>query len=251
MNEPSRKSSVCTPLGAATVMGLAVAGVLLAQSQSLPNGNNSKYYLVLLSRPAGAPTLGKKEAENLQEQHMANIKKMARDHKIVIAGPFIDDTDLRGVFVFQADSVAEAADWAASDPAIQAGHLVAEIHGPWLIDSDLIHPSAESSALEHYSLVLMKRADKWKVDAVGFNFVMRDYPPFTKEMLAQGYVALGGVFPFNVPGSLRAVTIFRVGTGQTATLLKDDPTVKEGLLTPEIHPWLTGQGVLAPGQPAQ
>ena len=45
------------------------------------------------------------------------------------------------------------------------------------------------------------------------------------------------------------VAIFRVGAEQTATLLNDDPTVKAGLLKPEIHPWGTGKGVLAAGQP--
>jgi hypothetical protein len=33
--------------------------------------------------------------------------------------------------------------------------------------------------------------------------------------------------------------------------LKDDPSVKAGLMKPEIHPWITGKGVLASGQPMQ
>jgi hypothetical protein len=55
----------------------------------------------------------------------------------------------------------------------------------------------------------------------------------------------------SIAGELRAVDIFRVGAEQTATLLKDDPTVKAGLLKPEIHPWGTGNGVLASGQSMQ
>jgi len=43
----------------------------------------------------------------------------------------------------------------------------------------------------------------------------------------------------------------RVGTEQTAALLKDDPAGKAGLLKPEIHSWAAGKGVLAPGQPMQ
>jgi hypothetical protein len=44
------------------------------------------------------------------------------------------------------------------------------------------------------------------------------------------------------------VAIFRVGAELTAKLVQDDPTVKAGLLKPEIHSWMTGKGVLAAGQ---
>ena len=105
--------------------------------------------------------------------------------------------------------------------------------------------------MEQYSLVLMKRGDKWNPDAPGFTDVMKQHPAFVREMTARGYLAIAGVFPLSVPGELRAVDIFRVGAEQTAALLKEDPTVKAGLLKPEIHPWITGKGVLAPSQPVQ
>jgi hypothetical protein len=58
-----------------------------------------------------------------------------------------------------------------------------------------------------------------------------------------------GSFPLSDPGELRGVTIFRAGVEETAKLVRDDPTVKAGLLKIEIHPWITGKGVLASGQP--
>lgn len=45
--------------------------------------------------------------------------------------------------------------------------------------------------------------------------------------------------------------IFRVGTEQTDKLILDNPTGTAGLLKTEIHPWGTGKGVLAAGQPMQ
>jgi uncharacterized protein YwbE len=42
-----------------------------------------------------------------------------------------------------------------------------------------------------------------------------------------------------------------VGAEQTAKLTQVDPIVKAGLLKAEIHPWGTGKGVLASGQPMQ
>jgi len=230
---------------------LALANFALTQQQTQPSAKPAQYFFVLLNRPANAPQLSKEAGEKLQEEHMANIRKMYGEHKLVIAGPFEEDTALRGIFVFQADSAAQVQDWANSDPAIKAGRLAAEIYGPWLIDADAIHPPATPEGMEQYTLVLMKTGEKWRSDAPAFNFVVKEYPAFTKAMKAQGYLAVAGLIPLGVQGELRAISIFRVGAEQTATLLKDDPDVKSGLLKPEIHPWITGKGVLASGQPMQ
>jgi uncharacterized protein YciI len=224
--------------------------LVLAQAQTQPSAKSSQYFFVLLNRPSNAPPLSKEAGNRLQVEHMANINKMSAEHKLVIAGPFMEDTTLRGIFVFQADSAAQAQDWANSDPAIKAGRLAPEIHGPWLIDPSTVHqPPAKSEGIEQYTLVLMKRGDQWKSDAPGFMDILNEHKAFVEQMTAKGSVAVAGPFPLNVPGELRAVAIFRVGTEQTTALLKEDPATKAGLLKPEIHPWVTGKGVLAPGQP--
>jgi uncharacterized protein YciI len=228
---------------------LAVADTALAQAQTQPSPQPAQYFFVLLNRPANAPPLSKEAGEKLQEEHMANIRKMAAEHKLVIAGPCMEDITLRGIFVFQADSAAQVQDWANSDPAVKAGRLAPEIHGPWLIDANAIHPPSAPEGMEQYTLVLMKRADKWNPDAPGFTDVLKQHRAFVEQLTAQGQVAIAGPFPPSEQGELRAVAIFRVGTEQTAALLKDDPTVKAGLFKPEMHPWATGKGVLAPGQP--
>jgi uncharacterized protein YciI len=225
------------------------AGATSAQAQNQPNAKPAQFFFVLLNRPATAPQLSKEAGENLQEEHMANIHKMTAEHKLVIAGPFMDDTTLRGIFVFQADSMAQAQEWANSDPAVKAGHLSAEVHGPWLIEPSAIHDPAEPPGFEQYTVVLMKRGDHWNPNTPEFMDVMKQHHAFVKRMTDEGTLAIAGPFPLSDQGEVRGVAIFRVGAEQTAKLTQDDPIVKAGLLKAGIHPWGTGKGVLASGQP--
>jgi len=228
---------------------VSLAGFAVAQTQSEPNA--PKYFFVLLKRPSNAPQLTKEAGEKLREEHMANIRRLHAEHKLLVAGPFMDDTSLRGIFVLKADSLEQAQDWARSDPAIKAGRLAADVHGPWVIDPSAIQEPATTQGMEQYTLVLMKSGEKWNPSAPRFMDVMKQHPAFVKEMTEKGKIAIAGHFPFSDPGELRGVTIFRVGAEETAKLVEDDPTVKAGLLKTEIHPWITGKGVLAPGQPMQ
>jgi uncharacterized protein YciI len=230
---------------------VALAGWAFAQADTQPNAKPAQYFFVLLNRPANAPLLSKEAGEKLQEEHMANIRKMAAEHKLVIAGPFLDDTALRGIFVLQADSAAQAQEWADSDPAVKAGRLSAEVHGPWMIDPNAIHSPAEPPGFEQYALVLIKRGDKWNPSAPEFRDVMKQHHALVIQMTEQGKLAVAAPFALDAQGELRGVSIFRVGVEETARLLQDDPATKAGLVKTEIHPWGTGKGVLAAGQPMQ
>jgi uncharacterized protein YciI len=220
-----------------------------ATVQSQPHA--SKYFFVLLERPSNAPQLSKDAGEKLQEEHMANIRKLHSEHKLLVAGPFVDDTSLRGIFVLKAESREQAQDWAGSDPAIKAGRLAAEVHGPWLIDPNAIHEPETTQSMEQYTLVLLKSGEKWNPSATGFTDVMKQHHAFVEEMTDKGKIAIAGPFPFSEPGELRGITIYRAGAEEAAKIVEDDPIVKAGLLKTEMHPWITGKGVLAPGQPMQ
>jgi uncharacterized protein YciI len=70
------------------------------------------------------------EAAKLQAAHLANIGRLAAEGTLVLAGPFMDDGPVRGIYIFDVRTVAEAEALTKTDPAIQAGSLVMELH-PW------------------------------------------------------------------------------------------------------------------------
>jgi uncharacterized protein YciI len=77
------------------------------------------------------------EIQELQKAHIANINRLAAAKKLVMAGPFGDDGELRGIFVFRVDSLKEAEDLCATDPMIKIGRLTVELH-PWQLPEGVI-----------------------------------------------------------------------------------------------------------------
>lgn len=69
----------------------------------------------------------KEEADSLQRAHLDNIIRMADEGKLVLAGPFFDDGEVRGIYIFAVNSLEEAEQLTNTDPAIQAGSLVMEL----------------------------------------------------------------------------------------------------------------------------
>jgi uncharacterized protein YciI len=85
--------------------------------------------------------------KELQQKHLQNINRLAAEGKLIVAGPFLENKDIRGIFIFNVESVEEAQKLTASDPAIQAGTLEMELH-PWygsaaLIETLQIHKKLE------------------------------------------------------------------------------------------------------------
>jgi uncharacterized protein YciI len=117
---------------AALLAGLlgAAPGAAPPQAASPPAYEMTTYFVGLLYRgPAWTPERTP-EIERLQEAHLANIRRLAEAGRLVLAGPFTDGGDLRGMFVFAVGSLEEARDLCDSDPMVRAGRLRVDLH-PW------------------------------------------------------------------------------------------------------------------------
>ena len=104
-----------------------------ASAQKNNTGDNLKaYFFVLLKagphRGQDSVTMAK-----IQKGHLENINRMASLGKLNVAGPFIDDGDLKGIYIFDSDSEEEVRAMIENDPAIKAGRLTYEIH-PWMTE---------------------------------------------------------------------------------------------------------------------
>ena len=77
------------------------------------------------------------KAAEIMRAHLDNITRMAEDGKLVVAGPFSDDGDIRGIYIFNVDTIEEAKALTETDPAIKEGRLVMELH-PWYGSASLM-----------------------------------------------------------------------------------------------------------------
>ena len=101
----------------------------LAEKYGADERGMKKYVMAFLKRGPNRDQDSATSAD-LQKAHLENINRLAQEGKLLLAGPFLDDGEIRGIFIFDVESVEEARALTETDPAIQSGRLVMELH-PW------------------------------------------------------------------------------------------------------------------------
>lgn len=99
---------------------------LLAQKYGADDYGMKKYVMAFLYRGPNQSLDSARKAE-LQRAHLQNINRLAEEKKLIVAGPFFGKGDLRGIYIFDVQSVAEAEALTNTDPAIQEGSLKMEL----------------------------------------------------------------------------------------------------------------------------
>lgn len=102
--------------------------LLAAETGADPYG--MRKYVIAYLKPGPNRDQDSTEAAQLQRAHMDNIVRMAEAGKLALAGPFMDDHGVQGIYVFAVETIEEAEALTNTDPAVQAGRLVMELH-PW------------------------------------------------------------------------------------------------------------------------
>lgn len=108
---------------------MAITLPISAQTTDEPEWEMKQYYMVLLTKGPNR-SQDSATAADLQIRHLQNIDSLYNIGKIEVAGPFGDDGNLRGIFIFDVETEKEVLDLLETDPAIRAGRLSYEVH-PW------------------------------------------------------------------------------------------------------------------------
>lgn len=90
--------------------------------------NGMRPYVLAILRTGPTPLPPGEERTAMFQGHFANMKRLVEEGKLVLAGP-LDGTDgRRGIFVLAVTDIEEARRLVATDPVIEKGEMVADLH---------------------------------------------------------------------------------------------------------------------------
>ena len=113
------------------LLAISFFNVQQVLAQKKKQADNLKPYFLVLLKKGSIRDQDSATAAQIQKGHIENINRMAAAGKLNVAGPFLDEGDLRGIFIFDCTTEDEVKQLCNNDPAIKSGRLTYEIH-PWM-----------------------------------------------------------------------------------------------------------------------
>ncbi|HZY35802.1 MAG TPA: YciI family protein [Mucilaginibacter sp.] len=110
-----------------------------------------KPYVMVFLKAGPTKIADSTERARLQKAHLKNMLKLAEEGKLIVAGPFMDDQPIEGIFIFNVPTVEEAKALSETDPAVKAGTLIMELH-PWYGSAALVETVAIHKKIEKRSV---------------------------------------------------------------------------------------------------
>ncbi len=99
----------------------------IKENAKVDEGEMKTYVMVFLKKGAKRDHPAE-EAKKIQALHMEHLNMMHKEGMLLMAGPFADDHDIKGILIMNAPDADQIKQLVESDPAIKAGRLIAEYH---------------------------------------------------------------------------------------------------------------------------
>jgi len=190
------------------------------------------------------PNAGKPDpnAATVQEAHLAYLAKLNRERVNLLYGPFLDDTDLRGIALLDVADADAAKKLFAEDPHVKAGNLVIEVK-PWMGTKGWFHPPLDPMVPEKLVFGFLLRGPNRSQPVAEAQELQKQHLAYMDGLHKQGKLVMAG--PFLDDSEWRGVVVYRVaGVEEAKELAAGDPAVKAGRLAIDARPWMTLKGIL-------
>jgi len=205
--------------------------IVLLLALVLPEKVQSQQFIfVFLNKKADKAELPEKEIKKIDEGHMANIRRLAKEGKLIVAGPFDGGG---GIFIFKAASSDQAKEWLASDPGVQANRWNVEVL-PYTPRVGSVCLAKEPIHMVNYEFV------RYTINITKYNVrdaaeTSRKHDDYLKKIAQTGNIVAEGTF-----GEDGGILVIK-GELQRE-VIEADPSVSEGLYQVDYKKLFVAQG---------
>lgn len=187
------------------------------------SAQSRQYSIVFLNSRPDAEKRDRETEQKLFEAHIANINRLAKEGKLLAAGPFHRGG---GIFILNTSSLSEAESWTNSDPGVQANLWNVEIL-PYTPRVGSVCPVSEPYEMVSYTFVRFNAIVE-KFTAANYPSLVRLHDMFLKEKMDSLQVVTEAIFGPNEGGIL----VVRDDVG--ADYFSRDPGVQQGLIHVDV-----------------
>lgn len=113
------------------------------------SAQNKSYTFVFLNNKPDKEVLSKEKSDSIMTGHMNNIGRLAKEGKLLAAGPFEGGG---GIFILNTTSVKEANEWLATDPGVKAKRWNLEVL-PYTVNAGGVCPVGEKYEMVFYQFL--------------------------------------------------------------------------------------------------
>jgi len=208
---------------AAVLVSLLVVVSLAAQQ--MEQHKMVQFQMALLKKGPKWNTTTEADRNSIFKEHLGNVISLLSSGKAIAAGPFGDDTDVAGLFIFRAASTEEAKTWVDADPAVKAGLFVVEMH-PWSSE-DIFKPAVMPMKMYTVYFGFLKRGPNRKEgdgNTPAVQELQKAHIANINRLAETKKLVVAG--PFGDDGELRVVV--EVPRGSTVKLVYE-PKLTQGL----------------------
>lgn len=192
-------------------------------SGPLAIAQSPEYIFVFLNKKTDKAELPEEEVKKIMDGHMANINRLAKEGKLIAAGPFDGGG---GIFIFKSNSIDQVREWLKTDPGVQANR--------WNVEVLPYYPQHGSvcAAQEPYQMVtyqFIRYLPYVTKDNIGQQSdLFKKHQDYLKVLRSSASVITEATFGEAEGG------IFVVNGEITREVIEKDPAVQQGLLVAEV-----------------
>ncbi len=145
---------------------------------------NKSYTFIFLNNKPDKEVLSKEKSDSIMQGHMDNIGRLAKEGKLLAAGPFEGGG---GIFILNTTSLKEANEWLETDPGVKAKRWNIEVL-PYSVTTGSVCAVEENYEMVFYQFVRFSPAENINPD------FLKQHNLFIQKINKDGIVIGAGVF---------------------------------------------------------